>query len=349
MVSALLGASATNSSGAEPPTTRQLLDKIDSLQSQVKDLKAQVEGVTRAQSAENAGARDAVRDDAQRRSQLVDLERFTAGYRPEQGFLLQSEDGRFLLHPWVVMQIRNETTYREDGKSGGRSDTQNGFELRRMKLIFDGNLFDPGFTYQFIFGVDRHNGNLALEDAWARWKPGNAGGLYVRGGQIRDLLDHEQITFAPRLVAAERTLVNSLFANGEGIVQGASIGFDNDGPVRGEFALTDGMRSANTTFQDFPANAADWGLAGRVDWKLAGDWKEYSSLSALGAKSPLLVIGGGADFTEAGDTQQLTHVADLQLTCPCGLSVYGAYLGRYVNHNSGGIGTNGGSSAATPT
>lgn len=127
-------------------------------------------------------------------------------------------------------------------------------------------------------------------------------------------------------------------------MQGAAVGYDNNGPLRAELALTDGLRSANTNFQDFPASGiqADWGVAGRVDWKLMGDWKQYNSFSAQGSKDALLVLGAGVDYTEAGDTRQLSHVIDIQYDAPCGLSAYAAYLGRYVENNGGLPGSNGG-------
>jgi len=345
---AAIGASVAS---AEPPTTQQLLDKINALQAEVDQLKAERQPGPHLMPAESQAVVDAVQADAERHSRLLDVQGLTGGYLPDKGFALRSDNGDFLLHPWLLFQFRDETTYRGDGKPGGRSDVQNGFEIRRLKLGLDGNLFGPDLTYQFIWSVDRHSGNFLLEDAWARYDvPGTA--LFVRGGQIRDPFDHEQIVFGPFLLTSERSLVNSIFANGDGLVQGATVGFDNNGPLRVEGGITDGMRSANTNFQDFPTAGipADWGLAGRVEFKPMGDWKQYNGFTALGAKRPLLVFGAGADYTEAGDTQQLTHVADVQYDHPDGLMFYGAYLGRYVNHNGGPPGTNGGftGTARTP-
>ena len=339
---------------AEPPTLQDLLDKVNALQAEVDQLKAEREQERQERRSELAArtkpTADAVRVDADRHGRLVDLDTFTAGYMPDRGFMLRSDSRDFMLHPFVVLQFRNNTTYRENGKSGGRSDLENGFEVRRLKFGADGNLFNQNLTYQFIGSVDRHGGAVTLEDAWTRYQFTNSP-FYVRAGQLRDPLDHEQIVFAPFLLTVERSLADDIFTGADGLVQGVGVGFDRDGPIRGEFVFSDGLRSQNTNFQDFPTAgiASDWGVAGRVDWKLSGDWKQYSSFSALNAKKTLAVLGAGADYTEAGDTQQLTHAVDAQLDCLCGLSLYGAYLGRYVNHNGGPPGTNGGSATALRT
>ena len=330
-----------SASVANASTTQDLIDRIDALQTEVSQLKAaQHQQVTT--STDLQATVDQLQADAAERSKFVSLDTLSVGYSEERGLLLQSRDGRFLLHAGLLMQFRNETTYVESGKSND-TDIQNGFELRRMKISFDGNAFGQDLTHRFISAFDRHNGNLALEDAWARYHIPSTS-LYVRAGQIRDPLDHEQLIYAPYLLASERSLTDSLFAGGEGIVQGVTLGFDNNGPIRTEGGITDGLRSVNTNYEDFP-NAgipADWGAVGRVECKAFGDWRNYSAFSSLTAKDPLLVFGAAMDYTESGDTGQLTPVADVQYNAPSGASLYGAYLGRYVSNNDGTLGSNGG-------
>jgi hypothetical protein len=335
------GASAADVEDIPNATTRELLDRIKSLEAEVQQLKqAQAATAPTGIASDNAAA-VAVQRDADRRSEsLGELSPFTAGYAPERGFILQSEDGRFLLHPWAYFQFRNVTTYREQSSATVGADTQNGFEIRRAKLIFDGNVFSKDLTYQFIWGTDRKSGNLQLEDAWARYHFPDTP-YAVRAGQIRNPFDHEQIVFGTRLLTVDRSLVDDLFAAGEGIVQGVSLGYEQ-GPIRAEVAFTDGLRSQDTNFQDFPTNSADFGFSGRVEYKASGLWDAYTDFTALYAKEPLLVFGLGMDYTQAGDTGQFTHVVDVQYKLPNSLAIYAAYLGRYVQNNSGLPGTNGG-------
>jgi hypothetical protein len=138
--------------------------------------------------------------------------------------------------------------------------------------------------------------------------------------------------------APEASLQGDIFGNTDTFTQAATAIFDNKGPVRVEAGMTDGIRAANTNFENSPnaGVAYDGGVAGRVEWKLMGDWNDYSQLSALGDKSDLLVLGSGYDYSFAGGGyNQLSHTIDLQYGSPCGLFAYICYFGRYTEHNMG--------------
>ena len=66
------------------------------------------------------------------RSMLIDGGGFSSGYKNGK-FLIQSEDGSFVLHPWIQVQARYEANYRRQGKTNGKpeDDTETGFEIRR--------------------------------------------------------------------------------------------------------------------------------------------------------------------------------------------------------------------------
>src|SRR5947207_1594872 len=125
------------------PSTQELLDQVHALRAQVEQLQAKIA----ASQPESAAAttervdRETVNQvlrDAAARQPLADIGGLTAGHSPDIGFIIRSEDGNFLLHPWAFVQIRNATTYREN-ETPSSGDTQNGFELPRMKFILDGN------------------------------------------------------------------------------------------------------------------------------------------------------------------------------------------------------------------
>lgn len=325
--------------GAADATQPSVADQIKALQAKVDELKARQEALTEQQKERDRQTTvDSVVGDADRHSRLLDVESITAGYSNGR-FILRSEDGNFLLHPWAQFQFRNTTTYREDVKQKGTADdVQNGFEVRRLKFGVDGNLFCPDLTYMFQGAVDRHNGNISLEMAWAKYHiPGTP--LFVRAGQFKDPLDHEELAASRFFPAADRTLVDDTFAYGEGFIQGASLIYDPQDSVRAEVAFTDGLtKTFNTNFQDFPTNPADFGVAGRVEYKLFGNWTDYDRITAYGVKTDTLVFGAGADYTEAGHTGTLTQVLDAQYQLANGLSFYGAYLGRYTARNTAAAG-----------
>ncbi len=319
-------------------TPQQLQQEVEQLRAAVKELQAQ--RIAPAYTAIDVDATvDSVLHDANRRSQLLATDSsFLGGW--DNGFKIRSADGNFLLHPWFQFQFRNVTNYRQDAKQNGQGDDlQNGFELRRMKFGFDGNVFSPNMTYLFLWATDRHDGTPKLEDAWVKYK--FADNLAVKAGQIKNPLDHEQIVSSKYQLAVERTLIADVFVNGDDYVQGVSLIIDDGtSPLRAEMAFTDGIRSQNQNFQDFPSTTsgnsptADWGAAGRVEYKLMGDWKDYEHFTAMGTKRDLFVLGAGADYTEVGHTGILTHVADAQYSMPGGLSLFGAFLGRYTARNA---------------
>ena len=107
-------------------------------------------------------------------------------------FVIQDDAGQFSLHAWAQSQFRYEATYRDNAKGGGvHADTQDGFELRRVKFGFDGFIFTPDLTYKFQWQVDRTTGQTLLEGAWAIHLPNTP--FYVIAGQFKAPLDHEQL------------------------------------------------------------------------------------------------------------------------------------------------------------
>jgi hypothetical protein len=154
----------------------------------------------------------------------------------------------------------------------------------------------------------------------------------VRGGQLKNFFAHEAMSSSRRLFAAERSLLNDVFTGGDNFVQGVGLLYDKDA-FRAYAAYTDGSNNPNQNFQDFPTNRTNFGVSGRVEYKLFGDWKSYEDFTALANKKDLLVVGGAADYTEAGDTGTLLHTADAQYEAgPLGL--YGAYLGRSIDQGA---------------
>lgn len=317
---------------AEPttqPDVNTQLQSVRTLLDQVKEqerLLAQQEQRLEQEQQKQAAVAESLAD-ADRRSKLLDTQNVTAGFVSGRGFFLASDDGNFLLHPWLQFQFRNVTDYREQ-ISRGVYDTQNGFEVRRLKFGADGNLFSPDFTYLFQLAVDRHTGEMELEMAWVKYRIDGTP-FAVRAGQFKDPLDHEQLVASRFFPAIDRTYIDDTFANAEGFVKGVSAVYDPGTFVRGEAAYTGGLKNYNTNFQEYPTNVANWGAAARAEYKAFGDWKDYERISAYGITRRSLVFGAGADYTETGHAAALVHVADAQYQTTDGWSLYGAYLGRY--------------------
>ncbi len=323
------------------PDVRALKAEVDQLRAEVKALRdrsRQPPEPAKSRPAPDVPAlSDEVMQDADRRSSLLNPSALTAGWGNDLGFFLRSQGGAFVLSPFVLLQVRNATSWRDDSNSGRDSDTENGFEIRRLQLGLNGNLFTPDLTYRIFWqSSELTAGNLSLLMAWVQYRFHDTPWV-VGGGQFKDPLDHEQLISDARQLACDRTFVDDTLAGGEAFSRGVTIRYDPRGPLRAEAALTSGFNVPNTTFQQFPTNPADFGVAARGEYKVFGDWKDYEQFTSLADRANLLVIGGGADLTEAGHTQTMRHVIDAQ--CNFGpLGLYASYLGRYTRGNTIGRG-----------
>jgi hypothetical protein len=345
---------------AAEPTQQEMLEQIKALQAKVEQLERQSQQAPQTQAAQpqattqpsaEAATVDSVLRDAERRSKpaLFQAGGFTAGYSKNK-FLIQDEAGDFVLNPNLQFQVRYVANQREDDlDDDDESRTESGFEIRRMKFAFDGNVFGPGLTYKFQWATNRANGQPILDDAWVRWAMGDAFGemskdFALRIGQFKDPTFHEEITSSKRQLAVDRSLANELLAGGiTDWIQGVSLIWD-DGPegrpLRGEIGYSDGFNSDNTNFVDgggsafYGAANPDWGAFARVELLAMGNWKQYDDFTAMGNEGTggLLVVGAGATYTENGETtgggDTLLYTIDVQYEVgPLGL--YAAYIGAY--------------------
>ncbi|CAN5639961.1 hypothetical protein BH09PLA1_BH09PLA1_08930 [soil metagenome] len=330
----LLATSQFASARLAEPSQQELVEQIRALQTKVQELETKQQAAKLSAQQVDATVQR-VMEDANRRSQLLAEMPMSSSWNNGK-LLFQSDDGNFVLHPSFQFQFRSVTAARYTSSD---YNVEDGFELRRMKLGVDGNVFSPKTTFNFLWATNRKDGSVQLEEAWVRqaltaeWS--------ILGGQFKTPFAHESIVSSKRVLAAERTLGTVFFTGGDNFVQGVSGIYSRD-TWRAQAAFHDGARNNfNQGFRDFPTNNADWGAGGRVEFKIAGDWKAYDDFSALSAKKELLVIGGGVDYTEAGNTAFLLETIDAQYKNPNGLAVYGAFIGRFTR--------NGPVSPATPT
>ncbi|HVS40422.1 MAG TPA: hypothetical protein VMS17_32995, partial [Gemmataceae bacterium] len=362
---------------ADQPTTQPsdisgeiqaLRARIDQLEKQQKDQDLKIK--QEAQKQQEDVTTRSVLNDADRRSRLFDAEDITAGYKDHR-FYISGDDGNFVWRPWLHIQFREVTLDRQDFKTKTDDEIDNGFEMRRTRFGFDGNLFTPDFTYFVNWATVRASGtsnvtnsagakigtvsnNLGgvplLEESWAKYNFHDTP-FYLKAGQIKDPLLHDQIVSSRYQHGIERSLTADIFANGDAFTEAATFIYDPKTWVRTEAGVNHGLRSANTNFFDFPTqNSFNYGVAGRAEFKLFGRWQDYAEVGGIEIKDPLLVFGVGVDYSERGHAGQTVAVADAQYAMPNGINFYGAVVDRYTNHNFG-IATQSptGASIAAPT
>lgn len=307
-----------------------------------EDIKAEINSLQRRLAAleareQQATIAAAVQGDALQRSQLLQTQGFTAGY--DKGFKIQSADGKFLLQPGLQFQFRNITNFTESDTDD--DSLQNGFEVRRLRVRLDGNLFSKNLKYSFVFDNARNSGSTSLLDAWASYT--FEGTPYtIKFGQFRNSWVHEGDVADIRQLAVERSLVD--YALGGSVtdrVQGVEFSYGkSDEPIRAAIALHDGDNSKNTDWRDSDGagtdaaaarNDANFGASGRFEYKVFGNWSDYRDFTAKGAKEDLLVLAAGVDYSQNGDSDVLRLTVDGQYENTLGFSGYGAVLYNYVD------------------
>ncbi|HZK82356.1 MAG TPA: hypothetical protein VFC46_14845, partial [Humisphaera sp.] len=264
------------------------LEQLEAKQKQAEHQRQEAEQKLDAKITTDQLSHDAAAAD----SHFLSAEGFTAGYS-DKHFVIQSADGNFVLRPWAQLQLRDVTEDRGNRKGTGahiEDEVDNGFEVRRMRFGFEGNMFSPDFTYFVNWNTQTNSSNtvvsgatpaatggtvtasnnqggvLVLEEAWVKYHiPTTPYSLKL--GQIRDPLLHDQIVDARWQHGAERSLTADIFANGDGLTEGATMIYDAGRYLHVEFGVNHGLRSANTNFLDYPNNGAlnsfDYGFAGR--------------------------------------------------------------------------------------
>lgn len=325
---------------------QELQDKVAALEarqaSNSKDLAATIDGILR---------------DAERRSQLLATNgEASAGY--DGGFFIKAGDA-WVLRPGAQFQFRNITNYREEAKPGGDSAIDNGFEIRRMRFFLAGNVFSKDLDYYIEWDTDRNGGSVFLNEAWARYFFADEWGL--RAGQFKELSSHEWLVGPKRSMAVESSLVDNLLGgNGiGGYTQGVTLIYggerNNNNPFAVEAGYIDGAAQSNTDFtsrgEPLPVpeptvgylmppgkHAFDFGITGRAEYKVMGDWADYKDFTAKGTKQDLLVVGAGGDWSQGGDGNLILASADIQYENPNGLGLYAAGLMKYMDSQMSGLG-----------
>jgi hypothetical protein len=334
------------------------------MQKRLEALQARIDALTARQQASqvrNDAVLHQISNDADQHSQLMSAGiasagNVSAGYDPQTGFFLQSDDGNFSIQPGLLLQMRYGVNYRNQipaghggttGKQG--DDTQTGFEITRFRLSLAGNVISPLLTYYTQVAQDSSMAHATLLDAYGMYRLSAQSPLAIKIGQFKDPVWHEQNLLESHLMAVDRSLLSALVGGGElDRVQGAAIIYDQD-RLRGQLVLHDGYDGLNTPFYGpsglgTAVNAGaglaptNWGASARGEYLAIGDrtplfnpFSEYDQFTARHDRQNILVTGGGLDYSESGANKLIYHTLDAQYNTTNGWAFYAAYLGAYRN------------------
>jgi hypothetical protein len=256
-----------------------------------------------------------------------------AGYN--NGFFLASPDGNFSLKVGGQIQIRWVMNSAKD------QNTLWGFENRRTKLDFQGNVFSKDWTYRvrgdFASGGENTisgdvtdpanagapqpgsitfqdtSGGFGLEFAYVEKAMEN--GMSIRVGQFQAPWLREVLVDSSMQLAAERSVVAQLFS--QGYSQGIQWGMESDS-FRVNAGLFDGIggansysssgyNSRNTTWSASPTNYA---FAARADFKMSGDWSQFDDFSSFKGEEAGMMAGVAVVYERSnGNTDALANTA----------------------------------------
>ncbi|MCP4069488.1 MAG: hypothetical protein GY741_14535 [Phycisphaeraceae bacterium] len=263
------------------------LSQIAELKQELAELKQQngQDWLTEQRSSEIRGIVQDVLADADTRTSLQSSGAM-AGYN--NGFFLASPDGNFSLKVGGQIQIRWVMNSAKD------QNTLYGFENRRTKLDFQGNVFSKDWTYRVRNNFSAEAGVSDLEFAYVQKAMDN--GMSIRVGQFQAPWLREVLVDASMQLAAERSIVAQLFS--QGYSQGIQWGMESDsfrinagffdGIGGANNFDTAGYNSRNTTWSASPTNYA---FAARADFKLSGDWSQFDDFSSFKGEEAGMMAG----------------------------------------------------------
>ena len=317
---------------AAEPTDKDLKNRIDQLEKELKQIKADQQK-TRSHQDETRGLIDGTMTGGSHADGAV------AGKGKK--FFLASPDSAFTLNFDGQVQARYILGTTDNGP-GGATDvtdgTLSGFQIRRAKVGFSGNIYNKNLKYKIKAGFGRDGGGFALEEAYAQWNLDE--GCYIKVGQFKGRFMHEELVSSSKQMAAERSGFNEYFTLD--YTQGVELGGEINDQTTWSVVWHDGREVENV---DVPDDATDFGIAGRIESALIGDagrHKDFATWSKDMGES--LLIGGGFDYelaeTGAGPGAvdwdnffQYTFDASYEVD---GWSLYAAYAARTVEQAGGG-------------
>ncbi len=263
--------------------------------------------------------REIVKDvlaDSESRSNLQGAE-VTAGWN--KGFMIASADGNFKMV--VSGQIQSRFSYNYQPASNRTAGNQSpsdeyGFEMRRVKLGFEGNVLDPSWTYRVRFSFNQNapirqspgknqdtSNSAVLEEVVLRKNFGN--GWTVRAGQWKSKFNYEESVSSSVQQFVERTLVGQYFKTG--FIQGIELLYETAN-WRANVNYNDGGGDSNVGVVGTASasdNTAQWATAGRAELKLAGEWKQFSQMMSFRGSDDGMQIGAAYNWQRGGGNNQL--------------------------------------------
>jgi len=275
-------------------------EQNNDLQAQIAELQAQVaqlkggQWLTEQRAAEIRGIVTDVLADSETRSSLQGA----AGSGYNGGFFLSSADGNFSMKINVLEQIRYTYNDQEVG-----TENVSGFENKRTRLSFGGNMVDSTWSYKLAYYLGYSNSNEdfgagELSDASVSKDMGN--GLSLTVGQFKLPFSAEYGMDVGHLQFNDYSVVTTSMGTGYG--QGLMLGYNADA-FRVGLAYVNALNTANESWGAVQAD--NWAFTGRAEFKFSGDWAQFNDGQSWKGEGMGAKVGAGfsaADSNTADST-----------------------------------------------
>jgi hypothetical protein len=306
---ALCGALLAGMSAPAMAETSQtdMAAELAELKAQVATMQAQQqdEWLTERRAEEIKGLVKEVLSDAETRSSLL-AEGAMAGIDEKGSIFLQSADGSWKAN--IEGQIQFRYIWNEnEGAAGADDESVDGFQMRRSKIKIKGHIADPKIYYQVVFAGDRDgpaSTNVGFEDVYFGYK--FDGGLYVQAGIFKLPFARQELISSSRQTAVDRSIVTEYFTMDR--AEQVQIGYKGDMFT----AMVSAHDGADNQFTDFTGDQAhSFGVTGRVDVKLMGEWDQAKDeLAWSGDEGTALFIGAAGQWENNKDNAGAVANAD---------------------------------------
>jgi hypothetical protein len=211
-----------------------------------------------------------------------------------------------------------------DSPVGGNEEQSFGFENKRTRLTFSGNMVDSSWSYKVAYYLGTSNdvegfSSGTLSDAWVSKDFGNGFAMYV--GQFRLPFGAEYGLDAGNLQFTDYSVVASLLGPGSG--QGVMFGYSAD-MFRIHGAYVNSLGQVNQAWAAGSPDS-DWAFAARAEFKAAGNWS--NDAQSWKGEEFSAVIGGGLAIERDDTTSDTPWSGTVDVTLGFGgANVMAAYF-----------------------
>jgi len=187
------------------------------------------------------------------------------------GFFLSSADGNYSMKMNVLEQIR----WTFNDQSDVNDEQISGFENKRTRLTFGGNMVDTTWTYRLAYNIAYSNsaedfGADELSDAFVQKDFECGASMTV--GQFKLPFSSEYDIDVGNMQFMDYSTVDAFYRAGYG--QGIKFDYESDF-TRFGIAYVNAIRDANDPWG--PGSPEDqWAFSTRVDLKFAGNWGQFT-------------------------------------------------------------------------